>query len=106
MFDRLEQVDERVAVGYNALGRLNHMGVTRPSTYELVNGTYVKKDSETGLYRLRRWECLQIKFRDLTHAMSLFCRTRPKASARDATDEILDKIDTVILMDFMILSLP
>jgi hypothetical protein len=46
VFDGLEQVDECVAVGYYALGRLYHimihMDVTRPSSYELKDGTYVK----------------------------------------------------------------
>ena len=42
LFDGLEQVDESVAVGYYALGRLNHTGVTRLPTHGLDNGTYVE----------------------------------------------------------------
>ena len=44
-----------------------------------------------------------MKVRGVRHVMSPLCRTRPNASAREAADEISDKIDTVVLMDFMIL---
>ena len=46
MSDGPEQVDERIEAGNDALGRLVHLDVTRVSTYEPENGTYIKEDSK------------------------------------------------------------
>src|SRR5947208_8692932 len=44
--------------------------------------------------------------KDVKHVTSSCRRTRSKASASEVADESLDKIDTVFLIDFTILSLP
>jgi hypothetical protein len=42
MFDGLEQVDERVIAGSDALGRLVRFDVTKVPTWALENDTYSK----------------------------------------------------------------
>ena len=44
--------------------------------------------------------------RAVGHGINVLSRTRPMASPREAVAEILDKIDTVLLIDSMTLSLP
>ena len=50
--------------------------------------------------------CKTKPVRDVEHCVSNFWRTRLKASAREAAEERAVKIDTVVLIDLKILSLP
>jgi len=105
MFDRLEQVDESVVAGYNAFCRLIHLDVKKVA-YVLENGTYIKYDSETNLYCFCWWECLLKNYQRCGIRHSMFRRTRPMASPREAAEESLANIDRVLLIDVMTLSLP
>jgi hypothetical protein len=73
---------------------------------KLENATYIKQNSKTSLYCFGRWEqCLKERVRDAKHAIIAFGLTRPTESAKAAALEIGVKMDTVVLIAFMILEL-